>query len=142
MSRRAALLVLGVVLVGPFAACTRTPSLEPETVERVASCDALVPIGAELVRRLAEAVEGAPLETVTGEAPPSDELTALRAIGEEVDLRASHLGCDPAALNATINEETADLTTDDPVVQVLLDIVREGVVSTRPPAPTTPPPLP
>lgn len=132
----AVIAALGVVA----AACdssTSVPVLEPEVVERVEVCEDLVPIGAELVRRLTEAVAGAPLEMVAGDAPPSEELAGLRAIGGEIDLRAARLACDAAALNVAINLETADLVTEDPVAQLLLDVVREGVVGTLPPVPGT-----
>ncbi len=119
------------------AACDSPPALEPEVVERVEVCEDLVPIGVELVRRTAEAVEGAPLAMVTGEIPPSDELAGLRAIGREIDRRASRLACDPRELNAAINVETAELESDDPVAQMYLDVVREGVVGTLPPPPPT-----
>ena len=119
------------------AACDQPPALVPEEVERVEVCEDLVPIGAELVRRMAEAVEGAPLAMVTGEAPPSEELAGLRDIGREIDLRAARLECDAAVLNAAINEETAELESDDPVGQMYLDIVRGGVVDTLPPATTS-----
>lgn len=125
----------GLVLLA--GACDSPPALEPEVVERVEVCDDLVPIGVELVRRTAEAVEGAPLAVVTGEIPPSDELAGLRAIGREIDLRASRLACDPGELNAAINAETAQLDSDDPVARMYLDVVREGVVGTLPPPPPT-----
>ncbi len=119
------------------ASCDSPPALEPEVVERVEVCEDLVPIGAELVRRTAAAVEGAPLAMVTGEIPPTDELAALRAIGREIDLRASRLTCDARALNAAINEDTSELESDDPVAQMYLEVVREGVVGTLPPPPPT-----
>lgn len=137
-SVRAVAVVAVLAVVG--AACdssTSVPVLEPEVVERVEVCEDLVPIGAELVRRLTEAVEGAPLEMMTGDAPPSEELAGLRSIGVEIDLRAARLGCDAAALNAAINLETVDLVTEDPVARLFLDVVREGVVGTLPPVPGT-----
>lgn len=126
------------VLVLVVASCTGGTNLEPEAVESAGSCDDLVPLGAELVRRTLVAVEGAPLAVVTGEAPPGDELAGLQAIGQELDLRAAGLGCDPDELNASINEETSDLETSDPVGALYLDVVREGVVGSLPPAPATP----
>ncbi len=125
----------GLVLVA--AACDSPPALEPEVVERVEVCEDLVPIAAELVRRTTAAVEGAPLAMVTGEIPPSEELAGLRAIGREIDLRASRLACDPVELNAAINEDTAGLESGDPVAQIYLEVVREGVVGTLPPPPPT-----
>ena len=130
-------LVALITLTVLAGACDSTPVLEPEVVERVESCGDLVPIGAELVRRLADAVEGASLEMVTGEIPPTDELAALQRIGVELDQRAARLACDPVELNAAINEDTAGVKSDDPVAQILLDIVREGVVDTLPPTATT-----
>jgi len=113
------------------------PALEPEVVEKVETCDEIVPIGEELVRRLFAAVEGAPLDVVTGDAPPGEELVALAVIGDQLDERASRLHCDADQLNAAINEAVDDLETDDPVAQIFLGIVRQGVVGTLPPAPTT-----
>lgn len=132
-----ALVPAAVALALFVAACDSPPALEPEVVERVEVCEDLVPIAAELVRRTAEAVEGAPLAMVTGEIAPSDELAGLRAIGREIDLRAARLACDPAGLNAAINEDTAELESDDPVAQMYLDVIREGVVGTLPPPPPT-----
>lgn len=121
-----------------IAACdTPPPELEPEVVEKVETCDEIVPIGEELVRRLFEAVEGAPLGVVTGDASPSEELMGLNAIGDQLDARAARLGCDPAELNAAITAEVDDLESDDPVAQIFLDIIRQGVVGTLPPAPST-----
>jgi hypothetical protein len=136
--RRRTIRALPLVLVAVVAtSCDSPPELEPEVVEKVETCDEIVPIGEELVRRLFEAVEGAPLEMVIGEAPPSEELAALRAIGTQLDERAARLSCDAAVLNAAIVAETDDLESDDPVAQIFLDVVREGVVGTLPPPPPT-----
>ena len=127
-----------VALVVIAASCDPPPpALEPEVVEKVETCDEIVPIEEELIRRMFEAVQGAPLEMVTGEVAPSEELIALSVIGDQLDERAARLGCDADELNALVVAQTADLESTDPVAQIFLEIVRGGVVGTLPPAPPT-----
>jgi hypothetical protein len=122
-----------VVLVLATTACD---SPVPEAAE-VESCSGLVRVGVQLVEDYAEALEDAPLAVVTGDADLPADLAELAEQGRQLDLSAARLGCDASELNAEIIARTADLETDDPTVQVFLDTVRQGVVGTLTPPPTT-----
>ena len=132
-------LALCIALALVVSACDSEPIpiFEPEVVEKVETCDEIIPVYEELVRRMFEAVEGAPIDVVTGDAPPSEELIALSVIGDNLDEKAARLSCDPAAVNAEVVEATQDLESADPVAQIFLDIVRSGVVGTLPAPPAT-----
>jgi hypothetical protein len=110
---------------------------EPEEVE---TCDGLVDAGVTYVEAMVEALPGQPVEVVTGEAPMPDRLVEVTRVGRELDARAANLECDAAALNAEIASEIGDFASDEPVVQIFLDLVREGVIATLPP-PTTEQPV-
>jgi hypothetical protein len=121
----------GVALLG---ACS---SPEPPPPEEVETCDGLVEVGVGYVDRMIVALEGQPLDVVTGEAEPPPEIVELQQLGGDLDLRAARLGCDAAELNAAINEEIADYESDDPIIAIFLDVVRNGVIGELPPAPAT-----
>ncbi len=89
------------------------------------------------------ALDGLSLDVLTGEEDPPADVAALIQLGTDLDLRASRLGCDAAALNADITAATDDLDPgDDPVVDLFLGIVRSGVIGELPsPPPTTTPPF-
>ena len=125
------LALAGVVL---FAACS---SPEPPPPEEVESCGGLVEVGVGYVDRMMVALEGQPLDVVTGEVEPPPEIAELQQLGRDLDLRAARLGCDPAELNAAINVEIADYESDDPVIAIFLDVVRNGVVGELPLPPAT-----
>lgn len=129
-------MVAGAVVV--LAAGCSSPDTEvvlPEP-EEVETCDGLVEAGVIYVEAMVEALPGQPVEVVTGEAPMPDRLVEVTRVGRELDARAVNLECDAAALNAAIAGEIEDLESDEPVVQIFLDVVREGVVTTlSPPIP-------
>lgn len=115
-------MVAAGVAVGVLAgACSGPPA--PEDAE---SCEELVTVGVDWVKRTAGALEGQPLEVVTGDAEPPEEIAELQAIGAGIDVRATELGCDPAVLNAAIGDGVADLESDDPVVSLFLRLVQSG----------------
>jgi hypothetical protein len=101
------------------AACSGAPA--PEDAE---SCEELVEVGVDWVERTAAALEGQPLEVVTGDAEPPEELADLQMVGAAIDVRAAELGCATDALNQKIAAEVADLESDDPVVSLFLRIVQ------------------
>jgi len=129
-SARWVMLALAGVLL--FGACS---SPEPPPPQEVESCEGLVEVGVGYVDRMMVALEGQPLEVVTGEVEPPPEIAELQQLGRDLDLRAARLGCDAAELNAAINVEIADYESDDPIVAIFLDVVRNGVVGELPPAP-------
>ena len=99
--------------------------VEPEEVD---SCEWLIPIGIELVNDYYYTL----LETDLGPAAvdPSlmpESLIALKARGAELDRRATELECDQEELNTAIAVATEGLESTDPVVEVLLDTVRNGI---------------
>lgn len=128
-----ALVAAAVVFV--LGACT---SSEPPPPQEVETCDGLVEVGVGYVEQMVDALEGQPVDVVTGEVDPPPEIVELQQLGRDLDLRAARLGCDPAVLNAAINEEIADIETDDPIVAIFLEVVRGGVISELPPAPVPP----
>jgi heat shock protein HslJ len=58
-------------------------------------------------------------------------IIALNARGAELDRRAEELECDLAEINMAIAAATEGLESTDPVVNVLLETVRGGVVATE-----------
>lgn len=110
-----AAVAVGLVTV----ACSGVPA--PQDVD---TCDGLVVVGVDWVKRTATALEGQPLEVVTGDAEPPEELVELQAVGAALDARAAELGCSMSDLNLAIALETSDLESDDPVVSLFLDVVR------------------
>ena len=110
-------------------ACTDDAPLEipePEVVEEVVTCDGVIDVAEDYVRLMVEELPTAPRAVVTGEAPPSPRLAALRDVGEILDERAVRLACDPGELRTELNERISDVTSDHPVVSIFLDIVRES----------------
>lgn len=99
---------------------------EPEVVEEVATCDQVVDVAEDYVRLMAAELVEAPRDVVTGEAPATPRLAALRDIGEILDERAIRLSCEPLQLRTELNERITDLESDHPVVSLFLEIVREG----------------
>ena len=128
------ILASAVVVVVLAAACS---SPEEEVVlpepEEVETCDGLVEAGVTYVEAMVEALPGQPVEVVTGEAPLPERLAEVTRVGRELDARAANLECDAAALNAEIAAEIDDLESDEPVVEIFLEVVREGVIATLPP---------
>ena len=126
-----------------LGACNSDPESQPlpEPVE-VETCEGLVPVGVIYVERMALALQGLPLDVLTGDADPPADVAALIDLGVELDERAARLECDVDALNAAIVEETAELDGGgDPVTEMFLEIVRGGVIAPLPPPPpTTAPP--
>ena len=76
------------------------------------------------MRTTAGALEGQPLDVVTGDAELPEDLEELRGIGVALDARAAELACNMGELNQAIAAETADLTSDDAVVSLFLEVVR------------------
>jgi hypothetical protein len=125
------LALAGVVL---FGACS---SPEPPPPEEVESCGGLVEVGVGYVDRMMVALEDQSLDVVTGEAAPPPDIAELQQLGRDLDLRAARLGCDPAELNTAINGEIADYESDDPIIAIFLEVVRNGVLGELPPPPET-----
>ncbi len=122
--------VLGLVLV--LMACTGESGEadevpEPERVERVETCDDMVDIGAQLVRAYIRVIEELRLDSLTGDDPPP-ELLELEEVGRDIDAKVASLGCDLEALNVRINAEVEGIEPQSPAAQLLLQLVREGVV--------------
>lgn len=131
MKRRLVVLVAATVVL---ASCTgdEPPAIpEPAAVEEVATCDGVVDVAEDYVRIMAEELETAPLDVVTGDAPATPRLAALEEVGAVIDRRRDRLGCDPDEFRTAVNERVADLETDDPIVAIFLDIVRDRGVPGR-----------
>ncbi len=117
-----------VASIAMLPACSPDAPLEipePEVVEEVASCDEVVDVAEDYVRLMAAELVEAPRAVVTGEAPATPRIAALRDIGEILDERAIRLACEPLQLRTELNERIVDLESDHPVVSLFLDIVRE-----------------
>jgi len=119
--------VVGLLIL-MVAACS-FGAAAPEDVD---SCEGLIPVGVDWVERTARALEGQPLEVVTGESPAPEELAALQELGGAIDTRATELGCSTAELNHAIANEVAEMDSEDPVVSMFLRIVQSN------PAPAAP----
>lgn len=131
--RRLGTALVLLAVVGP-ACDSGTPDVAvPELVE---TCDELVDVGDQLVRAYALVLEQTDVGDLTA-ATPDDNLDELAGIGQELDARAVRLGCDFAELNAAIVASTADLEPTSPSVEMLLSVVRDGVVGQPPAAPVT-----
>ncbi len=128
MRRGAAVAALVLVLAGCTGPAGEPDAVpEPERVERVETCDDMVDIGAQLVRAYVRVVEELRLDTLTSDdAPP--ELLELEQVGRDIDAKVASLGCDLEALNVRINAEIEGLETDSAAGQLLLQLVREGVI--------------
>lgn len=101
-----------------------------EQPEEVDSCALLVPVGIELVNDYVYTMAEADLGATGGD--PSllpAPLVELNERGEELDARLRELDCDVVAINASIADATAGLQTDDPLIQVMLDSLRGGIVA-------------
>ncbi len=120
LSSRIIAQLTGFALV--VSACTGGTVAPPAEVD---SCSGLVLVGIDLVERWVESVENLPVEVMTGDAPPPQNVADLIATGAELDQRAAALGCGLEELNAAIADGTADLATDDPAAALVLRIVRE-----------------
>lgn len=131
-------LLLGVTLLGLlFAGCDDgTPRVEaPAAVE---TCDGLVDVGEQLVRAYVQVLDQTDVgDLLAGAEDPN--LAELAAIGAELDVRASGLGCDVAELNSAIVTSTADLEATSPPVEMFLSVVREGPVGSLGAPPATSP---
>ncbi len=130
-ARWVVLALAGVVL---FGACS---SPEPPPPQEVESCGGLVEVGVGYVDRMLVALEGQSLDVVTGEVEPPPDIAELQQLGRDLDLRAARLGCDPGELNTAINDEIADYESEDPIIAIFLEVVRNGVVGELPPPPAT-----
>lgn len=119
------------LLLLPAVTACDDASPEVEEPASAETCEGLVDIGDQLVRAYVQVLD----QTDVGDllAGPDDEnLDELAGIGEELDMRASNLGCDVAGLNAAIAASTSDLEPTSPPVEMFLTVVREGVVGSPP----------
>ncbi|MBT8207515.1 MAG: hypothetical protein HKN07_06420 [Acidimicrobiia bacterium] len=128
MSLRLAFAALLVI-----SACTSSAPPDPA---RVDTCDDLVSAATKLVEQYLDAVQGQPLEILTGEAPPTERIVELDAVSTGFDRRVAELNCDPAEINAGVVANLGDVVPTDPAGELLLDIVRGGATV---PTPTVPP---
>ncbi len=81
-------------------------------------------VGISWVERTAAALEGQPLEVVTGDAEPPEDIAELQSVGAAIDVRAADLGCATAELNRAIATAVVNLESDDPVVSLFLRLVQ------------------
>lgn len=129
--RTTLLAVLPLLLFG--SACDAGVANLPEP-EEVDSCELLIPIGIELVNDYVYTLEETDLGSTGGDVEQVPAaIVALNARGAELDARAAELDCDVVVLNRAIAEATQGIESDDPVVAVVLESVRGGIV-----APTVP----
>ena len=128
------LTLLGVVALA-VAACTSTDPLPVPPPVEVETCDELVDVSVQLFEVWVDVLDELPVEQLTADEPPP-EFVELAAIGDDLDARASRLGCDAVEMNAAVQAEMADTEIEAPsvVVELLLDIVTGGVVGDLPPA--------
>ncbi|HSF85969.1 MAG TPA: hypothetical protein VLG28_10005 [Acidimicrobiia bacterium] len=132
-------ILTAVVCVGSLSACTNDDALPVPAPVEVETCDELIEVSVQLVDVWLEVLAELPVEQLMADAPPP-EFAELAAIGDDLDDRAGRLGCDPAAMNAAVASELQDrddLEAGDVVSQLLLDIVRGGIVGDLPPVPST-----
>jgi hypothetical protein len=109
-------------------------------VREVEKCDDLVPVGVSFIENMVEALGGLPVGVLRGEDPLPPQVVELEAVGRELDQRAARLACDANGLNSEIVAEVADLNSEEPVIELFLDIVRSGIISPLPTVvPTTEP---
>ena len=101
------------------AACSGVPA--PQDAP---NCATLEIVAIDWVERTAEALEGQPLEVVTGSAAPPEEVAELQQRGVAIDQRAAELGCNRAQLQRAIVVGIEDMQSDDPVVSLFLEVVR------------------
>lgn len=100
---------------------------EPEEVE---TCEWLIPIGIDLVNDYFYTLQETDLGVTLGEPDQlPTSIIALNARGADLDKRAEELECDLAELNTAIAVATEALESADPVVNVFLETVRDGVLA-------------
>lgn len=125
--------LLAIALVA--AACTSSKPL-PEPIE-VETCAGLEDVGVRLVEVWVEVVDQIPYDQLVAD-PPPPEMAELARIGQDLDTRATRLGCDVAQLNAAIRVrvgEDADIDPTTAVGGLVLELVDEGIVGQLPQAP-------
>jgi hypothetical protein len=114
-----------------LAACTE-PVVVIEEPAAVETCERLIPVGIELVNDYVYTLEETDVGAAGGDASQlPTSIMALNARGEELDRRAAELECGLDELNQAIIGATEGITSSDPVVQVLLETIRRGVVGGR-----------
>ena len=103
---------------------------EPAAVE---TCEWLIPIGIDLVNDYFYTLQEIDLGPSQGDqSKVPREVLELNARGADLDRRAAELECDLQELNTAIVEATSGLESTDPVLSVLLETVRGGVVGAVP----------
>ena len=113
-----------------FLAGCDTQIVNLEEPEEVDSCALLVPVGIELVNDYVYTMSDLSLGATGGDpALLPEALVVLNTRGEQLDARLAELDCDVVAINAAIAEATEGLQSDDPLVQVVLESLRSGVVA-------------
>lgn len=128
MALRLALLALLII-----TACTSSAPPDPA---RVDTCDDLISAATKLVEQYLEAVQGQPIEVLTGEAAPTERIVELDAVSTGFDRRVAELSCDPAVVNAGVVANLTEIAPVDPAGEMFLEIVRGGPT---PPVTTQPP---
>ena len=126
-----------VIVTGVLSSCTSEDPLPVPAPVEVETCGELIEVSIQLVDVWLDVLGELPVEQLMADEPPP-EFAELAAIGNDLDERASRLGCDPAQMNAAVNAELQqrdDLEADDVVTRLLLDIVRGGIVTELPQAP-------
>lgn len=130
-------LVVGLaILAVTLASCSDDALPEPVEVE---TCDELVDVSVQLLDAWVEVIEELPVDQLLAEDPPP-EFDQLAQIGDDLDARAARLGCDAEEINVEVRARMATDSSQDPespVGEMLLDLVRGGVVGELPPAPPT-----
>ena len=131
----AGLLALALVAGG----CSPDPIEVEVEPERAETCSDLIPTGTALAVQLLAAIEGVPIDVLTGDTPPEGPLAELLAIGEKFDAKADSLGCDPAELNREIMEEVGDRIEPGSFAGVILLEIMQGGASGATTTSTEPP---
>jgi hypothetical protein len=105
------------------------PPPTPEQVQDVDECDDLVDVGVIYAENMIQALENeTSIDVLTGREAPGEDIQILIELGSELDRRASSLGCDLVLLNAEIVADLEGIESENPVVDLFLEIVRSGVV--------------
>ncbi len=132
------LAAIGVLLAGAVACTSAEVPPLPEPVE-VETCDQIVDVSVQLVEVWVGLVEQLPVDQLLADTPPP-EFAELAEIGRELDARAARLGCDPRELNAAVVARLAEgdaVDPEGPVAEMVLELVRGGVVAELPQTPMT-----
>lgn len=100
------------------APVSTTPTTDPG-----ADCRRVAEDAAAYLEEVVEELGGITPDQLTDPAQWPDALTGLEVRGEELDRRATELGCDLGALQQEVILRAAELQAQGPVAQLLLDLL-------------------